>query len=126
MAVEPATVVGVRPEHLTATRRPWLARSEARFLLRVSDHAVDRLLRAGLLRDVSTDRRRRIDPDGVLELVRSRVQRGELGPLALLVAQKVVAGQLRIVGDPPPDVGGVLAVLRANRRLPRDAAPEGR
>jgi hypothetical protein len=56
--------------------RPWLTPSETAVLLQVRSPSVGSLVSSGLLRDVSTDRHRRIDPEGVLALVAAPVEGG--------------------------------------------------
>lgn len=61
--------------------------------------SIERLVKAGLLINVSHDRHRRFDPDAVIQLVEARVASGELGPLALLFALRVIAGEINIPGS---------------------------
>lgn len=107
--------------------RAWLSAAETNVLLQPGAPSIDKLLRAGLLRDVSVDRRLRLDPDSVVALVAKRVEAGELGPLALHVARLVVAGDLSVpTADPDDGPPRVLDLLVSKTRVRRDAFPPGR
>jgi excisionase family DNA binding protein len=106
--------------------RPWLTFSEAAVLLQAGAPSVDRLVRSGRLREVGSGRPRKVDPQGVLELVGLRVAAGEVGPLVLHVAQRVVAGELTIPADPTEGQPGALDVLVARASVTRRDQWKGR
>jgi hypothetical protein len=87
-----------------------LSTEEAALALELSTAQVRRLVRSGVLRDVSLTRRVRVDPDGVRREVARRVDDGRLSPLAEVVVEALVAGER--------------AVCLAARRRPRPRAVE--
>jgi hypothetical protein len=62
---------------------------EVAYILEVPIRAVRNMLRRGELRDVGVDRRRRIDPQQLADLLSDR-------PLALAALDAIAAGRLRV------------------------------
>jgi hypothetical protein len=63
-------------------------------ILRVDERDVRNMIRRGELQDVSSDGRRRLDPDEVIVLVEKRVAEGELGPHVFVELAALIAGRL--------------------------------
>jgi Helix-turn-helix domain len=60
--------------------RLMLLPSEVALVLRVNEKDVRNMIRRGELQDVSSDGRRRLDPNEVIDVVEKRVAEGELSP----------------------------------------------
>lgn len=63
-------------------------------ILRVDEKDVRNMIRRGELQDVSSDGRRRLDPDEVIVLVEKRVAKGELSPHVFVELAALIAGRL--------------------------------
>jgi hypothetical protein len=63
-------------------------------ILRVDEKDVRNMIRRGEFQDVSSDGRRRLDPDEVIVLVEKRVAEGELGPHVFVELAALIAGRL--------------------------------
>lgn len=63
-------------------------------ILRVDEKDVRNMIRRGELQDVSSDGRRRLDPDEVIVLVEKRVAEGELSPHVFVELAALIAGRL--------------------------------
>jgi hypothetical protein len=74
--------------------RSMFSLAEVAQVLRVDERSVVNMIRRGELRDVSSDGRRRLDPNEVIVVVEKRVAAGELGPhvfveLAALIGERL-------------------------------------
>jgi hypothetical protein len=63
-------------------------------ILRVDEKDVRNMIRRGELQDVSSDGRRRLDPDEVIVVVEKRVAKGELSPHIFVELAALIAGRL--------------------------------
>jgi Helix-turn-helix domain len=63
-------------------------------ILRVDEKDVRNMIRRGELQDVSSDGRRRLDPDEVIVVVERRVAKGELSPHVFVELAALIAGRL--------------------------------
>jgi hypothetical protein len=66
----------------------------AAVLERVDEKDVRNMIRRGELQDVSSDGRRRLDPDEVIIFVEKRVAEGELSPHVFVELAALIAGRL--------------------------------
>ncbi len=74
--------------------RLMLLPAEVARVLRVEEKDVRNMIRRGELRDVSSDGRRRLDPDEVIVIVEKRVAEGELAPHVFVELAALIAGRL--------------------------------
>ncbi len=74
--------------------RLTLSPSEVARVMRIDESDVRNMLRRGELRDVSCDKRPRLDPDEVIEAVEGRVRRGELQAHVFVELAALIAGRL--------------------------------
>jgi hypothetical protein len=74
--------------------RLMLLPAEVAQILRVDERDVRNMIRRGELQDVSSDGRRRLDPDEVIVLVEKRVAKGELSPHVFVELAALIAGRL--------------------------------
>lgn len=74
--------------------RLMLLPAEVAQILRVDERDVRNMIRCGELQDVSSDGRRRLDPDEVIVLVEKRVAKGELSPHVFVELAALIAGRL--------------------------------
>ncbi len=63
-------------------------------ILRVDEKDVRNMIRRGEFQDVSSDGRRRLDPDEVIVVVEKRVAKGELSPHVFVALAALIAGRL--------------------------------
>jgi hypothetical protein len=63
-------------------------------ILRVDEKDVRNMIRRGELKDVSSDGRRRLDPDEVTVVVEKRVAKGELSPHVFVELAALIAARL--------------------------------
>jgi hypothetical protein len=75
-------------------QRLMLAPIDAARVLRVEESEVRNMVRRGELRDVSSDGRRRLDPEEVVTLVEQRVRDGELGRHVFVELAALISGRL--------------------------------
>jgi hypothetical protein len=75
-------------------RRIMLAPLDVARVLRVGETDVRNMIRRGELRDVSSDGRRRLDPEEVIALVEQRVRDGELGKHVFVELAALISGRL--------------------------------
>lgn len=75
-------------------KRLMLAPVDVAQVLRVKETDVRNMIRRGELRDVSSDGKRRLDPDEVIALVERRVRNGELGKHVFLELAALISGRL--------------------------------
>jgi hypothetical protein len=71
-----------------------LAPADVARVLRVKETDVRNMVRRGELRDVSSDGRRRLDPEEVAALVEQRVRDGELGKHVFVELAALISGRL--------------------------------
>jgi hypothetical protein len=71
-----------------------LAPADVARVLRVEEADVRNMVRRGELRDVSSDGRRRLDPEEVIALVEQRVRGGELGRHVFVELAALISGRL--------------------------------
>jgi Helix-turn-helix domain len=74
--------------------RLMLLPAEVALVLRVDEKDVRNMIRRGELRDVSSDGRRRLDPNEVIDVVEKRVAKGELSPHVFVELAALIAGRL--------------------------------
>jgi hypothetical protein len=74
--------------------RLMLLPAEVALVLRVDENEVRNMIRRGELRDVSSDGRRRLDPNEVIVVVEKRVAEGELSPHVFVELAAIIAGRL--------------------------------
>ena len=75
-------------------RRLMLSPADVARVLRVAEPDVRNMVRRGELRDVSSDGRRRLDPEEVIALVEQRVSDGELGKHVFAELAALISGRL--------------------------------
>jgi hypothetical protein len=75
-------------------RRLMLSPADVARVLRVAEADVRNMVRRGELRDVSSDGRRRLDPEEVIALVEQRVRDGELGKHVFVELAALISGRL--------------------------------
>ena len=75
-------------------RRLMLAPTDVARMLRTEEAEVRNMVRRGELRDVSSDGRRRLDPEEVIALVEQRVRDGELGKHVFVELAALISGRL--------------------------------
>jgi hypothetical protein len=75
-------------------QRLMLGTADAARVLRVSEADVRNMVRRGELRDVSSDGRRRLDPEEVIAVVERRVRDGELGRHVFVELAALISGRL--------------------------------
>jgi hypothetical protein len=75
-------------------RRLMLAPTDVARVLRTEEAEVRNMVRRGELRDVSSDGRRRLDPEEVIALVEQRVRDGELGKHVFVELAALISGRL--------------------------------
>jgi hypothetical protein len=75
-------------------RRLMLAPADVARVLRVEEADVRNMVRRSELRDVSSDGRRRLDPEEVIALVEQRVRDGELGKHVFVELAALISGRL--------------------------------
>lgn len=75
-------------------RRLTLAPVAVARVMRVEEREIRNMIRRGELRDVSSDAKRRLDPDEVIALVEQRVRDGELGRLVFVELAALISGRL--------------------------------
>jgi hypothetical protein len=75
-------------------RRLMLSPADVARVLRVEEADVRNMVRRGELLDVSSDGRRRLDPDEVIALVEQRVRDGELGKHVFVELAALISGRL--------------------------------
>jgi hypothetical protein len=63
-------------------------------IMRIEEREVCNMIRRGELQDVSSDSRRRLDPNEVIVVVEERVATGELGPHVFVELAALIAGRL--------------------------------
>lgn len=63
-------------------------------ILRIDEKDVRNMIRRGELQDVSSDGRRRLDPDEVIVLIEKRVAQGELSPHVFVELAALITGRL--------------------------------
>ncbi len=63
-------------------------------IMRIEEREVRNMIRRGELQDVSSDGRRRLDPNEVIVVVEERVATGELGPHVFVELAALIAGRL--------------------------------
>jgi hypothetical protein len=74
--------------------RLMLLPAEVALVLRVDENEVRNMIRRGELQDVSSDGRRRLDPNEVIDVVEKRVAKGELSPHVFVELAALIAGRL--------------------------------
>jgi excisionase family DNA binding protein len=74
--------------------RLMLSPAEVARVLRVEEKDVRNMIRRGELRDVSSDSKRRLDPNEVIALVEQRVGDGELGRHVYVELAASISGHL--------------------------------
>lgn len=74
--------------------RLMLLPAEVALVLRVDEKEVRNMIRRGELEDVSSDGRRRLDPNEVIDVVEKRVAKGELSPHVFVELAALIAGRL--------------------------------
>lgn len=74
--------------------RLMLSPAEVAQVLRVDERDVRNMIRRNELQDVSSDGRRRLDPDEVIVVVEKRVAEGKLGPHVFVELAALIAGRL--------------------------------
>ncbi|MGH2854418.1 MAG: helix-turn-helix domain-containing protein [Solirubrobacteraceae bacterium] len=75
-------------------RRLTLTPAEVARVMRVEETEIRNMIRRGELRDVSSDGKRRLDPDEVIALVERRVRDGELGKHVFVELAALISGRL--------------------------------
>lgn len=75
-------------------RRLMLSPMDVARVLRVEEADVRNMVRRGELRDISSDGRRRLDPEEVIALVEQRVRDGELGKHVFVELAALISGRL--------------------------------
>jgi hypothetical protein len=75
-------------------RRLMLSPADVARVLRVEEADVRNMVRRGELRDISSDGRRRLDPEEVIALVEQRVRDGELGKHVFVELAALISGRL--------------------------------
>lgn len=75
-------------------RRLMLAPADVARVLRVKESDVRNMVRKGELRNVSSDGRRRLDPEEVIALVEQRVRDDELGRHVFVELAALISGRL--------------------------------
>jgi hypothetical protein len=75
-------------------RRLMLSPADVARVLRVEEADVRNMVRRGELLDVSSDGRRRLDPEEVIALVEQRVRDGELGKHVFVELAALISGRL--------------------------------
>ncbi len=75
-------------------RRLTLAPVDVARIMRVNEAEIRNMIRRGELRDVSSDGKRRLDPDEVIALVEQRVRDGELGKHVFVELAALISGRL--------------------------------
>lgn len=63
-------------------------------IMRIEEREVRNMIRRGELQDVSSDSRRRLDPNEVIVVVEERVATGELSPHVFIELAALIAGRL--------------------------------
>ena len=71
-----------------------LSPAEVARVLRIEETEVRNMVRRGELRDVSSDSKRRLDPNEVIALVEQRVHKGELGRHVYVELAALISGRL--------------------------------
>lgn len=74
--------------------RLMLLPAEVALVLRVDENEVRNMIRRGEFQDVSSDGRRRLDPNEVIDVVEKRVAKGELSPHVFVELAALIAGRL--------------------------------
>lgn len=75
-------------------RRLMLSPVDVARVLRVKEADVRNMVRRGELRDISSDGRRRLDPEEVIALVEQRVRDGELRKHVFVELAALISGRL--------------------------------
>lgn len=75
-------------------RHLMLSPADVARVLRVEEADVRNMVRRGGLRDISSDGRRRLDPEEVIALVEQRVRDGELGKHVFVELAALISGRL--------------------------------
>jgi excisionase family DNA binding protein len=75
-------------------KRLMLSPAEVARVLRVEERDVRNMIRRGELQDVSSDSKRRLDPNEVVALVEQRVGDGELGRHVYVELAASISGRL--------------------------------
>jgi hypothetical protein len=75
-------------------QRLMLSPADVARVLRIKETDVRNMVRRGELRDVSSDGRRRLDPEEVIVLVEQRVRDGELGRHVFVELAALISGRL--------------------------------
>jgi len=74
--------------------RLMLSPVEVAQVLRVDERDVRNMIRRDELQDVSSDGRRRLDPNKVIVVVEKRVAEGDLGPHVFVELAALITGRL--------------------------------
>jgi hypothetical protein len=74
--------------------RLMLSPVEVAQVLRVDERDVRNMIRRDELQDVSSDGRRRLDPNEVIVVVEKRVAEGDLGPHVFVELAALITGRL--------------------------------
>lgn len=74
--------------------RLMLSPAEVAQVLRIDEKDVRNMIRRGEFQDVSSDSRRRLDPNEVIDVVEKRVAEGQLSPHVFVELAALIAGRL--------------------------------